>query len=201
MRTTYPRRPVSWVWQVMVALAIAFIPPVFPLSVRADPVSASGPVVFADPAFRALWRRTDDLARGTRSYLWGPIDGAPPIIAREPYTERLRGRRDWSSILRRPGWNWPGYLTASADQTRARGFVTNGLLATEMITGKLQLGDKTFETRAPAAVTIAGDASDTDGPTYATFTKLTGARPWLRTRRSRRRWTGAAQSAGAGRVG
>ena len=59
----------------------------------------------------------------------------------------------------------------------APGFVTNGLLATEMITGRLQRGDKTFETRAPAAVTIAGDASDPDGPTYATFTSLTGAPP------------------------
>ena len=148
------------------------MPLALPFPVRADPVSASSPVIFADPAFRALWRRTDDLARGKRSYLWGPIDGSPPIIAREPYAEAPGGARlveyfDKTRMER-------------TDLTTSRatpGFVTNGLLATEMISGRLQVGNKTFQTRAPAAVTIAGDANDPDGPTYATFTALTGAPP------------------------
>jgi hypothetical protein len=172
MRTTGRIRPVSSVWSVLLALTISFIPSVFPLLVRADPVSASALVNFADPAFRALWRRTDDLAQGRRSYLWGPLDRQAAVIAWEPYAEAPGGFR----------------LVEYFDKTRmertdptasraAPGFVTNGLLATEMITGRLQRGDKTFETRAPAAVTIAGDASDPDGPTYATFTNLTSAPP------------------------
>jgi hypothetical protein len=142
------------------------------MAVRADPVSASAPVNFADPAFRALWRRTDDLAQGRRSYLWGPLDRQTYVIAREPYAEAPGGFR----------------LVEYFDKTRmertdptasraAPAFVTNGLLATEMITGRLQRGDRTFEAHAPAAVTIAGDASDPDGPTYATFTNLMSAPP------------------------
>jgi hypothetical protein len=154
------------------ALIFALMPLALPLPARADSVSANAPVNFADPAFRALWRRTDDLAQGRRSYLWGPIDRQTYVIAREPYAEAPGGSR----------------LVEYFDKTRmertdptasraAPGFVTNGLLATEMITGRLQLGDKTFQTFSPATVTIAGDASDPDGPTYATFTPLMGALP------------------------
>jgi len=159
-------------WTPLCVLAVLLVPLAFPLHLRADPVSASALVNFADPAFRALWRRTDDLAQGRRSYLWGPIDRQTYVIAREPYAEAPGGAR----------------LVEYFDKTRMErtdptgnrampGFVTNGLLATEMITGHLQLGDTMFQTFSPATVTIAGDASDTDGPTYATFTALTGVPP------------------------
>ena len=39
----------------------------------------------------------------------------------------------------------------------------------ESTTGRLQLGDDTFIQRAPAAINVAGDPDDRDGPTYATF--------------------------------
>ncbi len=159
-------------WTPLCVLAVLLVPLAFPLHLRADPVSASALVNFADPAFRALWRRTDDLAQGRRSYLWGPIDRQTYVIAREPYAEAPGGAR----------------LVEYFDKTRMErtdptgnrampGFVTNGLLATEMITGHLQLGDTMFQTFSPATVTIAGDASDPDGPTYATFTALTGVPP------------------------
>jgi Tol biopolymer transport system component len=54
-------------------------------------------------------------------------------------------------------------------------FITNGLLATELISGRLQLGDDTFERRQPAQVNVAGDPDDTRGPTYATFARLLDA--------------------------
>jgi hypothetical protein len=50
----------------------------------------------------------------------------------------------------------------------ANGVVTNGLLATEMITGQVQMGDTTFEPRPSPAIPIAGDP-DNPGPTYATL--------------------------------
>ena len=143
-----------------------------PQPVRAEPVSARSAVVFADPAFRALWRRTDDLAPGRRSFLWGPPDRAATTIAREPYAEAPGGTRlveyfDKTRMER----------TDPARSRAAAGFVTNGLLATEMITGRVQQGDTAFESRPPAAVTIAGDAGDPDTPTYATFTRLMAAPP------------------------
>ncbi len=51
-------------------------------------------------------------------------------------------------------------------------YVTNGLLAEELITGRLQLGENTFENHDPANVNVAGDANDPNGPTYATFNPL-----------------------------
>ncbi|MDQ2785882.1 MAG: C40 family peptidase [Chloroflexota bacterium] len=48
------------------------------------------------------------------------------------------------------------------------GTVTNGLLATELITGQIQIGNDTFESHDPAAIPIAGDP-DSPGPTYATL--------------------------------
>ncbi len=166
-----PTRKTASFW-VVIALAVAFAPSAFPFAVRADPVAASAPVNFADPAFRALWRRTDDLAQGRRSYLWGPIDRQTFVIAREAYAEAPGGTRlveyfDKTRMER----------TDPTGNRAAPGFVTNGLLATEMITGRLQLGDKMFQAFSPAVVTIAGDAGDPDGPTYATFTPLTSAPP------------------------
>ena len=46
------------------------------------------------------------------------------------------------------------------------GTVTNGLLATELITGKLQAGDNTFQQLQPAGIPVAGDPNNA-GPTYA----------------------------------
>ncbi len=50
--------------------------------------------------------------------------------------------------------------------------VTTGLLTVELKSGKLQLGDGTFEQRAPAQINIAGDPG-TNGLTYADLSKFT----------------------------
>ena len=51
--------------------------------------------------------------------------------------------------------------------------VSNGLLANELMTGKVQVGDNAFENRSPAEVNVAGDPVQPNGATYATFgTKL-----------------------------
>ena len=49
-------------------------------------------------------------------------------------------------------------------------YVTNGLLATELLTGMVQMGDSTFVAYDPANnVRVAGDQDDPDGPTYWTM--------------------------------
>ncbi len=65
-------------------------------------------------------------------------------------------------------------VTDSNGDRRSQWFVTNGLLAKELITGQVQVGDNRFEPRLPAGVNIAGDPDDPTGPTYATFARLTG---------------------------
>jgi hypothetical protein len=112
----------------------------------AAPVGAAAG--FANPAFRTTWQVGEDLAPN----FWGSLANARDG-QQEQYTEAHGGAR----------------LVQYFDKGRmelTNGRQTNGLLATELITGKLQLGDTTFENRAPAAISLAGDP-DNAGPTYA----------------------------------
>ena len=56
--------------------------------------------------------------------------------------------------------------------TEAPWDVTNGLVVVELITGRLQFGDTTFEQQTPSEVNVAGDLDDPNGPTYAVFAGL-----------------------------
>ncbi|MCC6628396.1 MAG: cellulase family glycosylhydrolase [Chloroflexi bacterium] len=132
------------------------------------PAPASAADGFASPLFRATWQRTDAVVEDRsvrRTWVWGP---APLNGIFEPYRQTPGGERqvqyfDKSRMeINRPG---PG------------GLVTNGLLATELIRGRIQQGDNydaQGEDRAPAQVNVAGDDDDTAGPTYASLTNLLG---------------------------
>jgi hypothetical protein len=105
---------------------------------------------FAAPAFQAQWQAGEAIAPN----FWGPLETAQPgqqeFYADAPGKQRLvqyfdKGRME----LTNP----------------ANGTVTNGLLATELITGRLQVGDTTFEAHESPAIPIAGDP-DNPGPTY-----------------------------------
>ncbi len=130
-------------------------------------VAASEP--FADSAFEGVWNRTDrPVAEGrvSRTWLWGP---EPFATTNEPYDQAPGGRRlvqyfDKSRME----------INNPAGDRSSPWFVTNGLLAKEMATGRVQLGDDRFEERSPAQVPVAGDPDDTQGPTYATFSGLLG---------------------------
>jgi cytochrome c5 len=126
----------------------------------ANGIAADG---FAEPAFRQLWETADQpVQRGQarRSWLWGPegfavhwepYDGQPRLVQ---YFDKTR--MEITTLV-------------PPSQPRPDDYVTTGLLATELVSGRLQTGRSTFEERAPAAVTVAGDANDPNGPTYATF--------------------------------
>ncbi len=111
---------------------------------------------FADPHFQTQWQQGEAVVPN----FWGPLSLARDG-QREAYKEAASGQR----------------LVQYFDKTRmeltnpASGTVTNGLLTVELKSGKMQLGDATFEQRQPAKVNIAGDPGN-DGPTYADLAQL-----------------------------
>ena len=134
-------------------------------------------------AMTTVWTSTDRVVANqtiSRTWIWGPGPITSYIV--EPYQ---------STTLPTPGsWRVVQYfdksrmeITNPAGSVDAGWYVTNGLLAREMITGEMQLGDDLFEQHAPAEVNVAGDLNDPNGPTYATFNPLMayGAIPngWL----------------------
>ncbi|RIK39345.1 MAG: hypothetical protein DCC58_15430 [Chloroflexi bacterium] len=125
-------------------------------------------------AFLRTWARTDKAVadqRTSRTWMWGPQANTPLLL--EPYRESPNGLRvvqyfDKSRME----------ITQPSGDPATPWYVTNGLLATELITGRMQVGDASFQQRAPAEVNVAGDADDPHGPTYATFSRLpAGAAP------------------------
>lgn len=106
---------------------------------------------FATPAFEAVWQQSEVIAPN----FWGPLETAE-AGQEEPYAEAPGGRR----------------LIQYFDKGRmeltnpATGIVTNGLLAADLIRGRIQMGDAVFRYEPPPAIPIAGDP-DNAGPTYA----------------------------------
>ncbi len=115
--------------------------------------------------FQRTWERTDSPVKEldvSRTWVWGPEALGDPVG--EPYAESPGGTRlvqyfDKSRME----------INDPAGDTNDIWYVTNGLLALEMITGRMQVGDNQFEERGSADVNIAGDAGDPASPTYASF--------------------------------
>lgn len=130
-------------------------------------VAPVGAVIEAEEAFRNTWSRADQpVADGVadRTWVWGPepISG----LVGEAYREHPAAERPvmyWDKS--RMEINDP-----NSDETDPW-YVTNGLLARELMTGMMQFGDTHFEQYDPAQVHIAGDP-DSSAPTYATFAAL-----------------------------
>lgn len=124
------------------------------------------------PHFTDVWAPLDQPVEAgvvQRTWNWGP---AAFDVKTEPYAQAQQGER----------------LVVYFDKTRMEisnpygdkssiWYVTNGLLVSEMITGRLQLGVQQFEQRQPAQIPVAGDPDDTTGPVYATFLPLEGSAP------------------------
>jgi Tol biopolymer transport system component len=129
---------------------------------------------FADPAFAAVWQRTDKpVADGTasRTWLWGE---KPLTTVREPYKEAPGGTR----LVQYFDKSRMELTNPNADHN-SKWYVTNGLLVREMVSGQVQVGDNSFEPLVPAQVPLAGDplSGNPDAPTYASLHNLTGASP------------------------
>jgi hypothetical protein len=121
-----------------------------------------------DPAFQRVWARTDlpvQRAMVDRSWVWGP---RPNATLTEPDVDSPGGMRQVQYYDKsRMEVNDP-----KAD-SNSQWYVTNGLLVVEMISGQLQLGSDSFETRTPAQVPVAGDISDAGhAPKYAVLANV-----------------------------
>lgn len=122
---------------------------------------------FADPAFQAVWNRTDRLVADNqvvRSWYWGPTPGE---TAMEPYAEGVDGMRKVQYFDKsRMEINDP------AGDPNDPFYVTNGLLTVELISGKMQVGNNKYETSYPAHIPLASDIDDENAPTYASFSLI-----------------------------
>ena len=134
------------------------------------PVAAEVP---GNTAFFKTWQRTDWPVReqlAQRSWTWGPEAFTTELIEsyeEAPGNERVVQYYDKSRME----------ITFPDADPESAFYVTNGLLVVELITGNMQIGDNSFEERAPAQVNVAGDADDPDAPTYASFGGLLDAAP------------------------
>jgi hypothetical protein len=105
---------------------------------------------YADPQFKTQW----DQGEAITPNFWGPLANAKDVPP-EPYKEATGGTRTVQYFDK-------GRMELTG------GKVTNGLLATELVKGQIQVGDATFTPQAPPAIPIAGDP-DNPGPTYASL--------------------------------
>jgi len=124
------------------------------------PVIPSG---FADTAIKQIWQRADlavQQQRAVRSWVWGPqigdgrlesFNGGQRLVQ---YFDKARMEINNVNGDRNSPW-----------------FVTNGLLVSEMVTGRVQTGDTTIESRTPNEEVLAGDPRvvNSDAPSYATL--------------------------------
>jgi Tol biopolymer transport system component len=148
-----------WTRQVTLALALGLIFSLFSAVTEKQSAQAED---FAAPDFRFNWTRTDKLVADgslSRTFVWGPAPNTGGIW--EDYAEAPGGKRlvqyfDKSRME----------ITNPNGDKLSPYYVTNGLLAKELITGQLQTGDARFEQRPPADLGVAGDADDKSGPTY-----------------------------------
>lgn len=122
------------------------------------------------PSFAGVWQPSDEPVydgSAHRTWLWGPHAFAQSV---EPFQETQHGDRfviyyDKSRME----------VTKPYDDRSSSWYVTNGLLVTEMVSGRMQVGENSFELHDPAVVPVSGDPDDTNGPTYASFAGVTNS--------------------------
>jgi hypothetical protein len=122
---------------------------------------------FADPSFWHEWERTDLAVaneRLARPWIWGPSVLA---VEHEPFQEAEAGSRQVQYFdYGRMEINNP------RDDPADPWFVSSGLLALELVTGRIQVGMELFRPHHPASVVPIGDPDAPSAPTYATFQQV-----------------------------
>ncbi|TVR74444.1 MAG: hypothetical protein EA415_05695 [Sphaerobacteraceae bacterium] len=119
---------------------------------------------FATPEFQQVWDRTDRPVQegvAERTWMWGP--GANTDLTQEPYAEADNGERD-VQYTDKSRMEMPVHPV----DLESDWYITQGLLAWELMSGQVQVGDAEFVEAFPAEIQIAGDPNS-QGPTYATM--------------------------------
>ncbi|NWJ47722.1 MAG: hypothetical protein HXX08_17860 [Chloroflexi bacterium] len=143
-----------------------------PVQCGARPTTVSPNTAFPNDWFQNFWKRYDFYAVGARSYVWGD---KPFASGSEYYYQALDGNTQNTKQRQVVYFDKSRMeITRASSNPLATGYVTNGLLTVELITGKMQLGDilddpLQFSQCQPANVPVAGDQDDTLGPKYASL--------------------------------
>lgn len=127
---------------------------------------------FIARAFDSTWLPVDSpVASGSadRTWIWGPEAIATGF---EEYDQAVHGER-----LIRYYDKARMEITNPSAMRQDPWFVTNGLLARELVTGKMQLGDQMFVNREAAQIAVAGDWGNPLSPTYADLYPRLGDAP------------------------
>jgi len=155
----------------LLALALLVVPVLSLAGVGLpDRASAETP---GSPYFSRTWQRTDlpvVEGRAMRTWMWGP--GANTDVIDEEYAESPGNQRKVQYFDK----SRMEITTPGADPDTIW-YVTNGLLVNELVSGQMQIGHTRFDTREAAQINVAGDETDPDGPTYATFAGLRSRPP------------------------
>ena len=117
-------------------------------------------------AFQRTWARTDMAVLegvSSRTWMWGPDAISEGFF--EPYTEGHNNGR-FVQYFDKSRMEITTDLSVPYD---SEWYVTNGLLAKELITGQMQFADNDFIDWGSAEIPAAGDVDDRYAPTYATF--------------------------------
>jgi hypothetical protein len=126
---------------------------------------------FVDSAFEILWNRTErPIVRQqvNRGWVWGP---AGLMAHAESFLQISGGQRQVQYFDKgRMEINDPN------GNRQSKWFVTSGLLVTELISGRMQVGSNDYVAREPSTMIVAGDINNTLSPTYASLNPLLGLR-------------------------
>jgi hypothetical protein len=157
-------------WALILALSLGIAPGSMPQSVAAEPITLP---TYADSAFQTVWERYDRpvyYGQTSRSYTWG---GQASGGIYEAYKEGENGEH----LVQYFDKSRMEINNPDADRNNPF-YVTQGLLARDMIRGEVQEGDTTFKAAEPAEVPF-GDLNDfaESSPTYASFQGVLTAPP------------------------
>lgn len=125
-------------------------------------------------AFERTWMRTDlpvVTEQVSRTWMWGPQAFTGPMMELRTDRPGVGQQVQYFDKSRMEITLEPGVNRNSI------WFVTNGLLARELVTGALQIGNNDFDQRSAAQVNVAGDGDDPTGPTYASFQGVLASPP------------------------
>ncbi|MCX2728133.1 peptidase domain-containing protein [Thermomicrobium sp. 4228-Ro] len=161
-------------WFVLVVtLAVLVAGSVSPLAVGAAPQPG------LNVAFWRTWARADRPVaegRAARTWMWGPAPITNVLVEEYDEATDLEGTPAGMRFVQYFDKTRMEVTDLAGDPVNPW-YVTNGLLAKELITGQLQVGHNRFRQGPPAQVPVAGDLDDPNAPTYATFAPLMRYQP------------------------